>query len=264
MPLLAKAFKRISPPSAIWPWALAGLGILVLTSPAGAQFLEEFTSTPVPEGEGWGGFTRGAFLLNAFLNLSLAAVLGAVIAYHPRRTRTADTLEEVEARKVSIVYAVIGSLIGILVMRYGMEVGVVLFGFGTLIRFRTAMRSPQLTGQVIFGSLVGLMCGLDQPHVAVLATVFDFVLIFILEARITYRVDVRGLQPEIFAEAADAYRAVLAGPRYHVLSETKRPGRGRISFIFRIAGRHTQEEMEEIFERQVDPALRGSLDWEVD
>jgi hypothetical protein len=264
MPFYGSFAKRKPAFTVIRVWVLVGLGLLVVASAAGAQILEEFASTPAPQGEGWQGFTSLGFLLDAFLNLTLAAVLGAVIGYHPRRILTADTLEEIEAPKVSIVYAVIGSLIGILVMEYGMGVGLVLFGFGALIRFRTVMRSAQLTGQVIFGTLIGLTCGLDLPHVAVLATAFDFVLTFLLEARITYRVDVRGLPLDRFAEAADAYRAVLAERRYRVLSETKRPDRGRICFIFRSAGRHTRQQIEQHFDESVDVSLRGSPDWEVD
>lgn len=245
-------------------WALVALGLLVLASTAGAQIPEELASTPVPHGQGWLGFSDLDFLLAAFFNLISAAALGAVIGYHPRRLRTSDTLEEIEAPKVSIVYAVIGSLIGILVVKYGMTMGFVLFGIGALIRFRTVMRSAQLTGQVIFVTLIGLTCGLDLPHVATLATAFDFVLTYILEARITYRVDVRGLPLDRFAEAAEAYRAVLAGRRYRVLSEMKRPERGRVSFIFRSAGRDTRQHIEGLFDENIDASLRGSLDWEVD
>lgn len=245
-------------------WALLGLGIVVLASPAGAQIPGELASTPVPPGEGWLGFSNLSFLLAAFLNLALATVLGAVIGYHPRRIRTADTLEEIEAPKVSIVYAVIGSLIGILVEQYGLVMGFVLFGIGGLMRFRTVMRSAQLTGQVIFVTLIGLTCGLNLPHVAVLVTLFDLILTFILEARVTYRVDVRGLPLDRFAEAADAYRAVFAGRRYRVLSETKRPERGRICFIFRSASPDTRQHIEGLFDENIDASLRGSMDWEVD
>ena len=245
---------------------LLGVGFLFLflASAAGAQIPGEFTPTPVPQGEGWQGFTDLDFLLGAFLNLVLAASLGAVIGFHPRRIRTADTLEEIGAPKVSIVYAVIGSLIGILVVKYTLAMGFVLFGIGALIRFRTVMRSAQLTGQVIFVTLIGLACGLDLPHVAVPAAVFDFFLTFLLEARITYRVDVRGLPLDRFAEAADAYRAVLVGRHYRVLSETKRPDNGRICFIFRSGARDTRQHIEGLFDENVHPSLRGSLDWEVD
>lgn len=245
-------------------WVLSGFGLLLLAATAAAQVPDPFASTTVPSGEGWAGFTDLEFLLGAFLNLVLATALGAVISYHPRRIRTSDTLEEIGAPKVSIVYAVIGSLMGILVVKYGLVMGFVLFGIGGLIRFRTVMRSPQLTGQLIFVTLIGLTCGLDLPHVAVLATAFDYLLTFILEARITYRVDVRGLHPDLIAAAADAYRAVLTGHSYRVLSETKRPDKGNICFIFRSAGRDTRQHIEELLDEHVDASLRGSLDWEVD
>jgi hypothetical protein len=241
-----------------------GLGLLMLASPAEGQDLLELASTPVNPGEGWLGFTNLGFLLHAFLNLTLAGLLGALIGFHPRRLRTADTLEEIEAPKVSIVYAVIGSLIGILVVEYGPGVGFVLFGIGALIRFRTVMRSAQLTGQVIFATLVGLTCGLEMPHVAVLVTLFEFVLTFILEARITYRLDVRGLPLDRFAEAAEAYRLVLAGGAYKMLSETKRPDKGHVCFIFRSGGRGTKQHVERLLDENVETSLRGSLDWEVD
>jgi hypothetical protein len=205
-----------------------------------------------------------AFLVMVFLNLSLAGLLGAVIGYHPRRVRTADTLEEIEAPKVTIVYAVIGSLIGLLVDQYGLEMGFVLFGIGALMRFRSVMPSAQITGQVILATLVGLTCGLHLPYVAVVLTVFDFILTFLLEARVTYRVEVRGLPMDRFPEAAEAYRAVLAGPRFRVLSETKRPDKGRISFIFRSSRQNAREHVEALLKEKVDPTLRGSLDWEVD
>ena len=240
------------------------LAFLFLAGVVQGQGLDEFTSTPAPQGEGWLGFTETDFLLSAFLNLVLAAVLGAVVGYHPRRVWTTDTLEEVEAPKVSIVYGVIGSFIGILVAKYGLGLGFVLFGIGALMRFRTRMGSPQLTGQVILVTLIGLTCGMHLPHVAVLATGFDFILTFLLEARVTYRLDVRGLPTDRFMEATAAYRRVLAGRRYRVLSEKKRPDKGRVSFIFRSGGRYTRDHIEGLLEDDVDPSLRGSLNWEVD
>lgn len=245
-------------------WALSGLALLLLSAPAGAQVTDPFSTMAIPDGVGWQGFAELDFLLRAFLNLVLAAVLGAIIGFHPRRVRTADTLEEIEAPKVSIMFAVIGSLIGILVMNYGMGVGFVLFGIGGLIRFRTVMRSAQPTGQVIFGTLIGLSCGLDLPHVAVLATAFEFVLTLVLEARLTYRVYARGLPPDRFAEAAGAYRAALAGGEYRVLSETTRPDKGLVCFIFRSTDRDTKQRIERLVDENVDVSLQGSLDWEVD
>jgi hypothetical protein len=178
--------------------------------------------------------------------------------------RTADTLEEMEAPKVCIMYAVIGALIGIMVVKYGTLVGFVLFGIGGLIRFRTVMRSAHLTGQVILVTLVGLSCGMDLPHVAVLATAFAYVLMFFLEARVTYQIDVRGLPKAHFAEAVAAYKTALEGHGHRILGEKKRPGNGQVRFIFKSAGGDTRGKIERVLDTDIDPSLRGSLDWEID
>ncbi len=214
--------------------------------------------------EGWQGFSDVEFLFNAFLTMTLAVVLGAIIAYHPRYTRSADTFAELEAPKVYIMYAVIGALIGIMVVKYGLVIGFVLFGIGGLIRFRTVLRSAHLTGHVIFVTLIGLSCGLELPHVAVLATAFGFVLIYVLDARITYRIDVRTIPRERVVEAAASYRKVLQQQGCQILSEKKNPEKERLSFIFRTSSRVTRQQLDDALEADIDAPLKGSIDWEID
>ena len=239
--------------------------LVLVAMPAWSQEMSEsLFQEPVSMGEGWQGFTDVGFLVSATLTLLLAVILGAIIAYHPKHGQTADTLEEIEAPKVFIMYAVIGALIGILVVKYGLVVGFVLFGIGGLIRFRTVLRSASLTGHVIFVTLIGLSCGLDLPHVAVLATTFGFVLIYVLNARITYRINVRALPPERIADAAAAYRGVLVQQGCRIMSEKKNPERERITFIFRNARDVTRRQLEDILETNIDASLKGFLDWEVD
>jgi hypothetical protein len=238
--------------------------VLVSTSALAQQLPDMITQTPAPRGEGWYGFTDLGFLANALFNLVLSAVLGAAIAYHPRHKQTADTLEEIEAGQIYILYAVIGSIIGILVVKYGMAVGFVLFGIGALIRFRTVLRSASLTGRLIFVTLIGLSCGLDLPHVAVLVTVFGFALIYILDARFTYRIEVRALAPEFVPKAADAYRVILEQENLRIISEKRNPEKGRIVFIFRSPRHDSAGQLQAIFESKIDGALRGSVDWEID
>lgn len=219
---------------------------------------------PESLGEGWQGFTDWRFLANAVMTLALAAILGAAIAYHPKHVQTADTLEEIEAPKVFITYAVIGALIGILVVKYGLVVGFVLFGIGGLIRFRTVLRSASLTGHVIFVTLIGLSCGLDLPHVAVLATAFGFVLIYALNTCFTYRINVTAIHEENMAYASVAYRRVLEQQGCHIMSEKKNPNRGRITFIFRNPRNMTRNQLEELLDTNIDASLKGFLDWEIE
>lgn len=243
---------------------VAAFGWLGLASAAWPQVIEFPSSEPISFAQGWQGFTDIGFLASALLTLLLATALGAAIGFHPKHVRAADTLQEVEAPKVYILCALIGALIGILVVNYGLVVGFVVFGIGGLIRFRTVLRSPELTGNVIFVTLIGLSCGLNLPHVAVLATAFSFVLIYILDSQPTYQVDVKGLPVERLAEAAAAYRGLLEKRGCRIVNEKKSPERGRVRLIFRTARSVTRNELESLLESSVDPSLKGSLDWEVD
>ena len=240
--------------------------LLVLISGVawGQQVPNIMDQQPGSMGAGWHGFTDVSFMINAFLTLALAAALGAVMAYHPKNIQTADTLEEIEAPKVYITYSVIGALIGIMVVKYGMVVGFVLFGIGGLIRFRTILRSASLTGDVIFVTLIGLSCGLDLPHVAVLATAFGFGLIYLLNARFTYRVNIRAISAKQLGDAAIAYRALFETFGCNILHERKYPEKGRITFIFRTSGTVDQDAVMAQVETSIDEAFRGHMDWEVD
>jgi len=241
-----------------------GLFALFITHAAFAQQMQDLIlQTEAPSGEGWRGFTDVPFLVNASLNLLLAAVLGAIIAYHPRHSLTADTLEEIEASQIYILYAVIGSICGILVIQYGMGVGFVLFGIGALIRFRTVLRSASLTGRLIFVTLIGLSAGLDLPHVAILVTVFGFLLIYLLDARFTFRIEVRALNPESVIGAAAAYREILEQQDCRIISVKKNPERGRVTFILRSARADICKNLEDHWETKIHEAYRGSVDWEI-
>jgi hypothetical protein len=239
--------------------------VVLVALPAWSQDMPEFLlRDPGTMGEGWQGFADVGFLVGALLTLLLAAILGAIIAYHPKHGQTADTLQEIEAPKVYIIYAVIGAIIGIMVVKYGLVVGFVLFGIGGLIRFRTSLRSASMTGRVIFTTLIGLSCGLDLPHVAVMATVFGYVLIYILEWSVAYRIDIKALPSKGVAEAAAAYRALLEQEDCRIVSEKKDPQKKRVIFIFRSSKHVTHHYLQDLLETQIDGSLKGSVDWEID
>jgi hypothetical protein len=257
MKIQEKVWRRTS--------CLALLVTLLVSTLAWGQQGGDFLVTETENlGEGWDGFTDFDFLLDAFLTLMLATVLGTIFAYHPRHVQSADTLEELEAPRIHIFYAVIGSIIGILVIEYGLVVGFVLFGIGGLMRFRTSLSSAGLTGRVIFVTLIGLTCGLDLPHVAVLVTVFGWVLIFILDSRITYRVVIKGLSADQVRNSAPVYRALLEKNECSILSEKKNPERGRVIFIFRGSGGMDRGSLEETLENEVSEEARGTVDWQID
>jgi hypothetical protein len=244
-----------------------GLGLVVasLRPSIGMQASQPFNGeiqqlTP----EGLGGFADFTFLWQGLLSLTLAAVLAAVIAYHPKRSKAIRSLDEAEAPRVYVMYAVVGALIGLMVLKFGMVVGLVVFGIGGLMRFRTDVQSAPRTGRLILVTLIGLSCGLALPHLAVLTTAFGFALIFILESSAAYRILVKGLDPRTLAQTADAYRAALERADCRVLSEKKDFDRHQAAFIFTAPLRLSRTQLVRDFEANIPEPLRGAVDWEID
>jgi hypothetical protein len=246
--------------------SLSPIGLAHLHAVAvGLQATQPFSAGGQPlTGEGFRGFADFGFLVKGLVSLTLATVLAAVIAYHPKRSRTIRNLDEAEAPRVYIIYSVVGAVIGLMVLKYGLVVGLVVFGIGGLMRFRTDVQSAPRTGRLILVTLIGLSCGLDLPHLAVLTTAFGFVLIFILDSTVTYRILVKGLQPATLAQTAAVYRAVLERADCRLLSEKKDFDRHQVAFIFVAPPRRSRARLMHDLEDNVPEQLRGAVDWEVD
>ena len=215
-------------------------------------------------GEGWRGFADLPFLGHALLTLTLATLLGAMLAYHPHRRRNADSVDSADAPKVFVLYAVIGAVIGIMVLKYGLVVGFVVFGIGGLTRFRTDLPNAPDTGRLILITLVGLSCGLDLPHVAVLTTAFGFAVLMLLDARATYHIEVKGLGAALVRPAAEAYRRVLEREGCSIIGERKSFAKEQVTFIFHAPRALQRDGLVQRLEAEVPESLRGVVDWGVD
>lgn len=237
--------------------------IVVLASPAAAQDFGMSTGESLA-GEGWMGFADVGFLIRTLVALGLAAVLGAAIAYHPRSRLVIDTVEEGEAPKIFVTYAVVGAVIGLMVVEFGLVVGFVVFGIGGLIRFRTTLPTATKTGRLILVTLIGLSAGLNLPHVAVLSTAFLYGLIYVIENRITYRVDVQGIPEDDVLHAWRSYRQALESIGCVVISERRQISKGKLAFVFQAAPRTSREEIEQTFGAEIQPHLQGIVDWEIE
>ncbi len=216
--------------------------------------------SPTP-GAGWRGFLEFGFMADVLLTLSLAAILGAVIAFHPKNREVARVSEGMDSPKIYVIFPVVGAIVGMMVVKYGLVVGFVLFGLGGVIRFRTILRSASLTGRIILVTLIGLACGLNLLNVAVLSTLFAVVLIFILDAPVTYRIDIKELPRKHVAEAIMAYRSLLEEQGCRILYEKENCGKSRVTFVIKCRRRSTHYRLERILESEVDDALAGTVSW---
>lgn len=248
----------------ISPGRVALLALVFALAPVAAHAQSPFFDTDALRGVGWHGFLDWRYLLESFGSLVLATLLGALIAFHPMTPRTVDTLEEAELPKVYIMYSLVGAVVGVTVLQYGMVVGLVVFGLGGLMRFRTRMTTTRDTGRLILVTLIGLIAGLNLPHFAVLAAVFAFVLIYVFDANPTCRLVIDELPVKRTAQAAELYRMVLRNADCKILHERTEIARQRFEVVFRMSRATSRQAIDLAMDQQVPAEFRGQANWQID
>jgi hypothetical protein len=180
---------------------IAFLGVLS-SGALGANPAEEMMKSGAtggidPKGDSWVSikqsveqFGHPEFILRLFLSLSLAVGCAYAIAWHPRRASLADPLADLEERKALILLGVVGAVVAEL-SGSSQTLAFVIFGIGALLRFRTVLDNPKLTGKAIMVVVVGLACGMGSWAMAVFVTGFSWVLVYWLDSHSSCRVRIR-------------------------------------------------------------------------
>jgi hypothetical protein len=177
--------------------------VSVLCSAAfGANPAQEMAKTGAtggidPKGNSWVSiqesieqFGHPEFILRLFLSLSLAVGCAWAIAWHPRRPSLMDPLSDFEERKALILLGMVGAVVAEL-SGTSQTLAFVIFGIGALLRFRTLLDNPKLTGKAITIVVVGLACGMGSWAMAVFVTAFTWLLVFWLDSHSSCRVRIR-------------------------------------------------------------------------
>jgi hypothetical protein len=211
---------------------------------------------------GWAGFLDTRFILNSLGILVLATLLGALIGYHPATKRTIDKLHEADMPHVYVMYAVIGAVIGVAVREFGTVVGVVVFGIGGLIRFRSSTDSTRDTVRLIIVTLAGLIAGLGLMHFAVMITLFSFFLIYVFDTSPPFRIKIEALPKGRTVDCACAYRGILKAHGCSIISEHHSVEKERVEFVFRLPRKSSRERLDAEL-CKIAAELRGDIDWEV-
>lgn len=228
---------------------------------ASGQALFDGTHGPIAALD-WSGLTDVHFIANSVGILLLASLMGAMIGYHPATRRTIDGLHEADMPHVYVLYAMIGAVIGVAVREFGTVVGVVVFGIGGLLRFRSATDSTRDTVRLIIVTLMGLTAGLGLLGFAVIITLFSFALIHVFDTRPPYRIRVEGMTKDRTGSCAEAYRGILKAHGCSIIAEHHSLEKARIEFVFRLPRRSTRARLDgELSAIAAD--LRGEVNWEV-
>jgi hypothetical protein len=211
---------------------------------------------------GWAGFLDVRFILDSLSILLLASLFGALIGYHPATKRTIDRLHEADMPHVYVLYAVIGAVIGVAVREFGTLVGIVVFGIGGLMRFRSTTDSTRDTVRLIVVTLAGLIAGLGLVHFAVIIVLFAFALIYLFDTSPPFRIKIEGVPNERSIDCAEAYRSILRAHNCRIIAEHHSTEKGRMDFVFRLPRRVTRKQIESEL-RTIPADLRGDVEWEV-
>ena len=150
------------------------------TARSGDNIMEDLfgvqPSAAPAEPQSWGQIVAGLVV-----RLSLAALLGAVLAYRPRRRALALKRNPYVAQ-TQILLAVVASALMIIVgdnaaRAFG------IFAAVSLVRFRTNIRDPKEITVLLISLAIGLGTGVGRWDLAVVLTIFSLIALWALEHR---------------------------------------------------------------------------------
>jgi len=140
--------------------------------------------------DAFGQFTEGFAYVELVFGLGLAAACSLALAWTPVSPARKDAADILESKKILVALGVVGAVVAGLVT-VNPAMGLVIFGIGGLIRFRTVLEHPKLTAKAILCVLIGLAAGLNQFVTAGLVTVAGFLIVWWIERSTSIRLRVK-------------------------------------------------------------------------
>jgi len=193
-----------------------------------------------PKGNSWVSiqqsiqqFGHPEFILRLFLSLSLAVGCAYAIAWHPRRASLADPLADLEERKALILLGVVGAVVAEL-SGTSQTLAFVIFGIGALLRFRTVLDNPKLTGKAIMVVVIGLACGMGSWAMAVFVTIFGWLLVYWLDSHSSCRVRIRLDDQEDPKPVFGMVQSLLVSHKCRLQSSALYEDKGQMVFLLYI------------------------------
>ena len=175
-------------------------------------------------------FAHPSFILRLFLSLTLAVGCAFAIAWHPRRASLRDPMRDFEERKALIFMGVVGAVVAEL-SGTSQTLAFVIFGIGALLRFRTLLDNPKLTGKAIMIVVVGLACGMGSWAMAVFVTAFSWLLMLWLDSHSSCEVRIRLGDTEDPRPVFDAVQSLLVSHKCKLQSSSLYEDKGRMVFL---------------------------------
>lgn len=203
---------------------LAGLVTAAAASAAIAQGADGSLVIPAEievRGRGWSQLTNLDEMLDFALTLAETILLTAALAFHPINRAYRDHAEGVSLQKGMFLFALIGMMTGFLVVHHGYLIGFVIFGIGSLFRFRMEASTIPDTAQLVIASLIGLAAGLDLPVMAAIATAAAWVVVYAFGRTTRLALEVKFDEKNGTEDAMQRVKDFLSESGFRVTSVTK-------------------------------------------
>ncbi|MFO0827272.1 MAG: hypothetical protein U0572_03895 [Phycisphaerales bacterium] len=222
-----------------------------------------------PRGESWSvmqqsfaQFAHPEFLLRLALSLALSVACAWVVAWHPRRSAQLDPLTDLEERNTLIVLGLVGAVIAELSFA-SQTLAFVIFGIGALVRFRTVLDNPKLSGKAIMVVVIGLACGTGQWAMAVFVTIFCWGLIFWLDSHMSCRIRVKLSTKLDLHRAEREARDVLVSRGCRVKTSSLDEGKRQLVFMVHIPTTAEPKSLEAELRSKLPSGESADIDFRV-
>ncbi len=180
---------------------------------------------------GWAQIANTEELLEFFLSVIETLVFVAAFAFHPRGNALRQDAQGWSVQVSMFLFGLIGMFVGFLVIHHGYLIGFVIFGLGSLFRFRMASNSLVDGAILIIVTLVGLAVGLNLPVMALVATIAGWATLWFVTARMTSVVEVKFDDDEALRAAIEPLREAFEAKGFRIVSTRKNDFKPVIEFV---------------------------------
>ncbi len=221
-----------------------------------------------PHGDSWQSmqhsllqFSHFEYIARLFVSLLLAVACAWIVAWHPQSTRQ-KSLNDLEERKALVLLGMVGAVVSEL-SSINHSLALVIFGIGALLRFRTVLDNPKLTGKAIIVVVIGLACGLGSWAMAVFVTAFSWVLIYWLDSRVACRLRIR-LPKDVDPEPVfGAVQSLLISRGFRMQGSTIYKAKGQLAFLMHVPASFDIAQLRSELRSAVPQAENARIDLEV-
>jgi uncharacterized membrane protein YhiD involved in acid resistance len=123
---------------------------------------------------------NGSSIRDAVVSLPIAAVLGAALAFRPRRRGTPP--RDPAVIQTQIILALVGALV-MLVVGASLARAFGIVGAASLVRYRSKIEDPKDAGVMLSCLAIGLASGVGIYWIAAVATLFILGVVWLLESQ---------------------------------------------------------------------------------